>query len=103
MEVIHVEQDFHGSGDSINNSSTTSSLTKKLRNRFASFSLLSYTMGFLFAATLTLGLTAFCCWLIWLDFDNGAKFTISGWAQSIITFMLGAWITDRPKFFKEKK
>jgi hypothetical protein len=60
-------------------------------------------VAFLFAAVLSLGLTGFCCWLIWLDFDSGATFTISGWAQSIITFLLGAWITDRPRFFKEKK
>jgi hypothetical protein len=45
----------------------------------------------------------FCCWLIYLDFASGAQFSISGWAQSVITFIMGAWITDRPKFFKKDK
>lgn len=87
------------SDDSIN---TASSTTRKLKKRFANFSLLSYSVGFVFAAILSLGLTAFCLWMIYLDFRTGATFSISGWCQSIITFLLGAWITDRPKFFKEK-
>jgi len=98
-----IESHFHRSDDSVpttDTASTTSSLTKKIKKRFASFSLLSYSASFVIAAILSLGLTAFCCWLIWLDFDNGATFTISGWAQSIITFLLGAWITDRPRFIK---
>lgn len=59
-------------------------------------------MAFLFAAVLSLGLTAFCLWIIYLDFKSGTQFSISGWAQSIITFLLGAWITDRPRFFNDK-
>jgi hypothetical protein len=89
--------------DSVEGTSTTSSLSKIVRRRKANFGFLSYTVSFSFAAILSLGLVAFCCWLIYLDFIHGAVFSISGWAQSIITFLLGAWITDRPKFFADKK
>jgi hypothetical protein len=54
----------------------------------------------LFAALLTLGLVAFCLWIIYLDFKKGSEFSISGWAQTVIGILIGAWITDRPKFYK---
>ena len=71
-----------------------------IRRRLFNFALLSHSCGFLFAAFLTVGITAFCLWIIYLDWHRNVQFSLSGWAQSIITFMLGAWITDRPKFFK---
>jgi len=67
------------------------------------FSIVGYSASFLFAATLTLGLVAFCLWIIYLDFKSGASFSISGWAQTVIGILIGAWITDRPKFFKNNK
>ena len=82
---------------------TSSQVARKIKWILYRFSLLSYTSGFLLAAIFSLGIGGFCCYLIWLDFMSGAKFTISGWAQSIITFLLGAWVTHRPKFLKRNK
>lgn len=95
MDVVGVE------GVSLNSSG--SSFGRVIKRKLTNFSILGYSASFLFAAVITLGLIGFCCWLIYLDFVHGAQFTISGWAQSVITFLLGAWITDRPRFFKSKK
>ena len=82
-------------------SSTWSSLGRAIKRKLTNFSLVGYAASFLFAAVLTLGLISFCLWIIYLDFKKGAVFSISGWAQTVIVVLIGAWITDRPKFLKE--
>ena len=102
METHPIGTEIHidSSGDSV--PTTSSRFARAIKKKLTTFSLVGYSAGFLFAAVLSLGLVGFCCWLIYLDFKTGAQFSISGWAQSVITFIMGAWITDRPKFFKDK-
>ena len=105
MEEIRMDPpSINASADSVETPSSASrQFARSIKRKVTNFSFIGYSAGFLFAAVLSLGLVGFCCWLIYLDFKTGAEFSISGWAQSVITFIMGAWITDRPKFFKDKK
>lgn len=92
---------IESNGDDLRSSasSTWSSIARAAKRKLTNFSLIGYTASFLFAAILTIGLIAFCLWIIYLDFKRGTTFSISGWAQTVIGVLIGAWITDRPKFF----
>lgn len=101
LDPLHIDGDELKS--SSNNTSTWSSLGRAIKRKVTNFSLIGYSASFLFAAVLTLGLVGFCLWIIYLDFKKGAQFSISGWAQTVIGILIGAWITDRPKFYKNSE
>ena len=103
-ETVHLEGISVPSDDLRSSTSTTiSSLGRAIKRKLTNFSLLGYAASFLFAAILTLGIIAFCLWIIYLDFKRGTVFSISGWAQTVIGVLIGAWITDRPKFLESNK
>ena len=102
MHGDHVEGGVEINVSSDSAPTTSSSFARKLKKKWTNFALLGYSAGFLLAAIISLGVGAFACALIWYDFQRGAAFSISGWAQSVITFIMGAWITDRPRLFKKK-
>jgi hypothetical protein len=62
--------------------------------------MLGYAFNWLFAAIITLLLIGCSLYVLIDEYQNQVYTGMSGWAQTLISFFIGVWITDRPKFIK---
>lgn len=82
-------------------SESNSTFRRKIKKATFWYSLCSYSTWFLVALVISLTLIAFSLYVLVDAYQHGDA-SIACWCQSIITFLLGAWITDRPRFIKNK-
>jgi len=81
---------------------SNSSFRRELKKVTFWYSLCSYSTWFIVALLISLVLIGYCLWILYIEYQKGDVGGIASWCQSIITFLLGAWITDRPRFIKSK-
>lgn len=70
------------------------------RRRKLNIMTFAHTLNWVFAALISLFLICFSLWFIYDEYISGTYTGISGWSQTLISFFIGVWITDRPKFIK---
>lgn len=78
-------------------------VNRKIKKRLTYLYMLNHIVGWFLAAIISLFFIGYCSWLIVVEYKNGSTGGLMGWCQTVIAFLLGVWITDKPQFIKEYK
>jgi Mn2+/Fe2+ NRAMP family transporter len=81
---------------------SASSTTKRISRAIIKYNVLAHAFGFIIAVLLSLVIMAVALYMLIDSFESENK-KDTAWAQTVIGFILGVWVTDKPKFVKKKK
>ena len=88
--------EFHPSDQS------TRSFSKKITTYVMKYNILAHAIGFVIAVFLSISVLGVALYMVVYDFQYETE-NDTAWAQTIIGFILGVWVTDRPKFIKKDR
>lgn len=81
---------------------SNSSTTRRIRRALVKYNVLTHACGFLVAMILSFAAIGCALFILIHDYLH-PELQSSAWAEVTVAFILGIWLTNRPKFLKQKK
>lgn len=102
MEANDSTPEYNVDIDIAHSGQTASERTKRFVHQIGQYNVLNHALGFVVAVLLTV--TAMGCALFMLVYQFlHPELTTTAWPEVTISFILGVWLTNRPKFVRHKR
>lgn len=89
------------SPDNVNSSETTESITTRLTTIRNKWYIWSHALSFFIAVFLSIIIIIVAIIMLLFQFFDKSNTPCTPWPETMISFIMGIWISDRPKFIKK--